>query len=917
MNLKSDLGESQTFRIPLRSGGRVFTPGANYALTFTVKLFNTDADSAAVIQKATSGLGIVIDGDDALVTILRADTYREADYPETGDPAYELAAGTYVWDIQADGLPATVVEGECKTVNSGTFVFSRDITRGAGPTITIYTTEDPIVTTTGKSAYQSYLDTTSDDPVLSEAAWAEASVSAYTELTDAATADLPAINGPLSAALALKADKDDLGIPEAATITPITGDELAPALSGGVLGKFTYTAIKAWILAGVSSAWADITGKPTTLAGYGITDAEPAKGTDDNYVTDAEKTALHAPATVSGNGIAITGQAISLSIGTGADQVAAGDHTHESGTVDNATINAAIATDPAATRAVLEVEASAELQIDPLANAYFEANPSVTDSDGKAGINRMLKYLRAEALLPDDALFLRSTQIDSASPKTLIGAVVTLGGSPTFDARGMVFAASQYAYFALPSSSASFTVVQDIRGITSQPVDYVEIGQVANSAGGLTAQHKLTYRNGIGASVYSKQDATITTSRYTTADTISAPGILDPRSPFDVIAGWSSDGSTPSNTISIYVDGIQEVNSSTNNLNGANVAVTSSLDRLTLGAGWTGGISFGTYKYTGRQAAALYYARELTAEEHTKATRALRLLETRRMVLLTYGDSLSTFLAQVTGARVDMYWPHRFAHSTGYESFLRVVVGAQGGKMSSWGVSNYTVSAHPANPVDLELTEAWATVMFGTNDLSPGSGVTMDVFNYILDVVSKLKADGFKVLLMTNPKSKTAGDAGYSAGEETQRLALNALLLAAATSAQADAVLDMDSIDWLEDQVVDFYYDAFHYNAEGNLRISERIAALLAFGSVTVPRCVARPTISGTTTLTATKGGWVNTPDAFSYQWYRGAVAISGATAATRVLDGSDTGFRLSCRVTATNATGSQSATSDLTAAIE
>jgi hypothetical protein len=174
MNLKSDLGESQTFRIPLRSGGRVFTPGAIYALTFTVKLFNTDADADAVIQKATSGLGVVVDGDDALVTILRADTYREADYPETGDPAFELAAGTYVWDIQADGLPDTTAAGDCKTVNSGTFIFARDITRGSGPTITIYTTEDPLVTTQGKSAYQSYLDTTADDPVLSEAQWAEA-----------------------------------------------------------------------------------------------------------------------------------------------------------------------------------------------------------------------------------------------------------------------------------------------------------------------------------------------------------------------------------------------------------------------------------------------------------------------------------------------------------------------------------------------------------------------------------------------------------------------------------------------------------------------------------------------------------------------------------------------------------------------
>jgi hypothetical protein len=172
---------------------------------------------------------------------------------------------------------------------------------------------------------------------------------------------IPAIDAAVTAALALKADKDDLGIPEAATITPITGDEIAPALSGGVLGKITYSAIKTWVLSGLQIAWGSVTGKPTTLVGYGITDAEPAKGADDNYVTDAEKTnignlgtaaytastayasalgaddnyvtdaqkaALHAAATVTGNGIALTGQQISLSIGTGSTQVAAGNHTH-------------------------------------------------------------------------------------------------------------------------------------------------------------------------------------------------------------------------------------------------------------------------------------------------------------------------------------------------------------------------------------------------------------------------------------------------------------------------------------------------------------------------------------------------------------------------------------------------------------
>jgi hypothetical protein len=54
----------------------------------------------------------------------------------------------------------------------------------------------------GPSAYQSYLDTTTDDPPLSEAEWSEGGgVETFAELTDKATADIPAINTPLAAAL--------------------------------------------------------------------------------------------------------------------------------------------------------------------------------------------------------------------------------------------------------------------------------------------------------------------------------------------------------------------------------------------------------------------------------------------------------------------------------------------------------------------------------------------------------------------------------------------------------------------------------------------------------------------------------------------------------------------------------------------
>jgi hypothetical protein len=79
------------------------------------------------------------------------------------------------------------------------------------------------------------------------------------------------------------------------------------------------------------------------------------------------------------------------------------------------------------------------------------------------------------------------------------------------------------------------------------------------------------------------------------------------------------------------------------------------------------------------------------------------------------------------------------------------------------------------------------------------------------------------------------------------------------------------------------------------------------------------PAITGTTTvgqtLTCSSGTWSKSPT-YAYQWLRDSVAISGATAATRVLAAPDAGALMSCTVTATNAGVSQVATSAQTAAI-
>ncbi|RVI58530.1 hypothetical protein CN189_26150 [Sinorhizobium meliloti] len=101
-----------------------------------------------------------------------------------------------------------------------------------------------------------------------------------------------------------------------------------------------------------------------------------------------------------------------------------------------------------------------------------------------------------------------------------------------------------------------------------------------------------------------------------------------------------------------------------------------------------------------------------------------------------------------------------------------------------------------------------------------------------------------------------------------------------------------------------------------------RFASYLGAGVVAgigAPENSVLPAISGTAqvgqTLTSTTGTWSGSPT-FARQWKAGGVAISGATAATYVPVVGDVGKVITVTVTATNDSGSVSATSAPTAAV-
>jgi len=85
--------------------------------------------------------------------------------------------------------------------------------------------------------------------------------------------------------------------------------------------------------------------------------------------------------------------------------------------------------------------------------------------------------------------------------------------------------------------------------------------------------------------------------------------------------------------------------------------------------------------------------------------------------------------------------------------------------------------------------------------------------------------------------------------------------------------------------------------------------------SATAPVNTVAPNVTGNyyvgDVLTTTDGTWTGSPTSYSYQWKRGATNI-GTNANTYTLVSADAGTNITCVVTATNATGSTPATSNV-----
>jgi hypothetical protein len=114
-------------------------------------------------------------------------------------------------------------------------------------------------------------------------------------------------------------------------------------------------------------------------------------------------------------------------------------------------------------------------------------------------------------------------------------------------------------------------------------------------------------------------------------------------------------------------------------------------------------------------------------------------------------------------------------------------------------------------------------------------------------------------------------------------------------------------------------------NADGKATANSAPSPVIS--DAAAPRNTERPVISGTPqvgqTLTVSNGRWTGGVTSFSYQWLQcdaagnSCVAVSGATGRTYGVRSSDVGRTLRARVTAQNAAGRTSVTTDRTSAVQ
>ena len=560
--------------------------------------------------------------------------------------------------------------------------------------------------------------------------------------------------------------------------------------------------------------------------------------------------------------------------------------------------------------------------MDPSAAAYITAY-SITDLVSRDRINRALGYLRAHGLLPDDAAFLRAGQQPSASaPVTLKGLVGSVAsGSPFLTSEGMNYE-SGYSIHSWPLTTppVSFTFMADVRGLIGTAAlpqnSYGCLAQFVNSGAsegwgqsGIAYGYGQITASGGATVVNSCVAGTYCVSANSNVSGTPASNLFDGASAYSAIAGFSwLDQANPQ--VEMMTDGVLNTRTTAGNLR-----QVLPLNKMYMPTMRHSNGNLGLYYAKVTVGSWVLYRRVITDAEKLIVAQGMRILDPRKISLCTMGDSLTE--NETNHPIVRSSWPINFGGASSWSKYLRVFNYAESGMASYDAATQYAKWAR-ARPSAQAFSAGWLTMQYGTNDLLQG-GNSATIFSRLIALAATAKSDGFKVCICTVPMKDSASLTPlWSASLYPELANLNVLLKNSLVSNPTvfDALCDYTLINQTEEKIPGFFVDdGVHLLEAANILLAERMAMTIDFG-VGMPRCTSLPSITGTTTRACSTGIWQNILSGYAYQWYRDAVAIAGATASTRVLDGNDTGHRLWCRVVATNAAGSQSASSNATATV-
>ncbi len=544
--------------------------------------------------------------------------------------------------------------------------------------------------------------------------------------------------------------------------------------------------------------------------------------------------------------------------------------------------------------------------IPTVAATYISAN-SISDPQAQTLISKSLYYLQQNSLLPDDAFFFRSGQQPSATaPKTLAGLTGVTAGTPVQSINGLALnGSSQNVYFNVTALDA-LTMLQDHEAVdTGQTSDGV-IFCATNAAGGVTtAAQMLKYSTTFSAGGYCRQGGTttVTSNQVDNGDNIYVSyNNGDPQ-----VAFWSYDDAV-SPTVVMGADGVINTTDSA-----GNTQSTSALDRIYLGS-WVVTGTPGLF-WKGTIGSTWLYRRVLTEAETRTVTRAAHILDPRKYSFVVQGDSNSSKRADAS--RTSENWPDQLVQqNAGIKSFVRLVNHAHNGTLSSTGVTEFANRVAPYSPDGAAWIGGVYAQMYGTNDLLFSADTAAVIYARRKSMMDSALALGFVGCHMTVIASLSKSAVGpFTGPQETIRVALNTAVADGYARGEFPYFCDLRLCNQLEDAVTEFFFDGFHPNVHGYKIIAEEVAAAVPIPGIKIPRSMSKPTISGTSVLTCNPGAWDGYP-VLSYQWYQEATAIGGATSASYTVAGGDSGHKLMCRVTATNASGAQTRTSNLTATL-